>query len=201
MAANSGRAPSGQALVASDGAASVSTLSGFDPSRLEAWWPIPINKDNEGLFCDLASEGAATGLLALVTGISEECWCASWMSGIEFELWRAREFGPEGTYATQRQADLLRLLSDEAEGWWYWVDGKGPRFTPLDSWRDYVAALARAATGNTDAVHEGAGLEEANPPPRQLWKEGRSCDALSKHMEARRACRLLQQGRVPSRPS
>lgn len=35
MTKDSGRVPSGQALVASDGAASVSTLSGFDPSRFK----------------------------------------------------------------------------------------------------------------------------------------------------------------------
>src|SRR5688500_8967224 len=102
---DAGVPPPGSGSRASHEAAKASPPEASIPNALKAYWPIPINRDNEGLFCDLASEGAATGLLALMTGISEECWCASWMSGIEYELWQARENGPEGTYATQRQAD------------------------------------------------------------------------------------------------
>lgn len=110
--------------------------------ELNGGWPIPVSRDNEGMFCDLAEEGAQTGLLALMTGISEETWAAGWMHGIEYSLWRAAEHGHEGTEATERQARLLKLLSEEANGWWYYHDMAGARFVRLDEWRAHVASLA-----------------------------------------------------------
>ena len=32
------------------------------------------------LLCDCPEDGAKLGLLALMAGISEECWCAGWMA-------------------------------------------------------------------------------------------------------------------------
>lgn len=103
----------------------------------------------EHLFADDAMEGAAWGLLALMSGISEEYWCAGWMSGNELSLWRARQKGPmrygQG-YITQRQCDLLRLLSEEAGGWWAWSDDTGSAFVPLEEWASREAAkLAEAS--------------------------------------------------------
>ena len=40
------------------------------------------------LYCELAEEGAAAGLLALMTGLSEEYWCASWLIDLEYRLWQ-----------------------------------------------------------------------------------------------------------------
>ena len=89
------------------------------------------------MFCEDAAEGARWGLLALMTGISQEAWCAGWMTGLENELWRAAT-GLPGPYGrgvvTQRQADLLRLLSDEADGWWVYDADRGPTFLPIDEW-------------------------------------------------------------------
>lgn len=91
--------------------------------------------------CDDTSEGAAIGLLGMMTGISEENWCAGWMSGIEFDLWEVvagKSYG-QGVI-TDRQARLLRDLSDECDGWWYWQDG--PKFIRREAWRERVATLA-----------------------------------------------------------
>ncbi len=112
-------------------------------------------KRSEDLFCDLASEGAEAGLLALMTGISEEHWAASWMHGLEFALWRAVEGGPRGygmSEISERQIRLLRLLSEEADGWWRWVGNDGPRFVRLEDWRE----IARAALA-ADAKEEDVG--------------------------------------------
>jgi hypothetical protein len=91
----------------------------------------------DGMFCEDAEEGARWGLLGLMTGISEERWCAGWMRDLETQLWRARngetfEGGP--SIVTQRQADLLRLLSEEAGGWWAFDDTHGPIFLPMEEW-------------------------------------------------------------------
>lgn len=89
-------------------------------------------------FLDLAEEGAQYGLLCLMTGISEEFWAASWMDGLEWALWRMVEGGSRGYglgKVTERQVQLLKLLSDECGGWWIWEGGQGPRFLRLDAWK------------------------------------------------------------------
>jgi hypothetical protein len=82
--------------------------------------------------CDTAKEGAALGLLALMAGISEEYWCAAWISGLEYELWQADAGQKCGQgVITERQAALLRLLSEECGGWWA---GAGRVFVPMETW-------------------------------------------------------------------
>ena len=50
-------------------------------------------------------------LAALMAAISEDCWCAGWMGGNEYALWKAK---PGTAYGqgeiTERQS---RLLSDD----------------------------------------------------------------------------------------
>ena len=106
-----------------------------------------MSERREHLFTDDPQEGASLGLLALMTGISEGYWCAGWMMGLERACWAARE-APERDHdygmgsITQRQARLLRDLSDEAGGWWVYSDKRGPLFVSLD---DYRASLATPA--------------------------------------------------------
>lgn len=86
------------------------------------------------LFCGDSGEGAAYGLFAIMAGISEECWCAGWMSGNEYALWQVKPGQQYGQgEITERQALLLQLLSEECDGWWYW-DGDGPRFIRKALW-------------------------------------------------------------------
>jgi hypothetical protein len=87
------------------------------------------------IFCDDAQEAAALGLFALMTGISEEFWCAGWMHGTEDALWRVQPGTGWGRgIITERQAQLLRLLSEECDGWWRWDDKNGAVFVRLAEW-------------------------------------------------------------------
>ena len=92
------------------------------------------------LLCDDPAEGARLGLLALMAGISEECWCAGWMMDNEFTCWKSVKSGyPQSngqSVITARQALLLKLLSDEAGGWWIWDGGARPKFISLDKWSE-----------------------------------------------------------------
>lgn len=107
--------------------------------------PIPI--DPNDVFCDLAEEGAALGLLGLMTGLSEEHWCASWMLGMEYSLWPPAAGTRFGMGAiTERQATLLQLLAEEAGGWWTYDNEKGPTFVRLDAWKEKYDS-ARSSAG------------------------------------------------------
>jgi hypothetical protein len=91
-------------------------------------------------FCASSVEGAALGLFGLMTGLSEEHFCAAWMEDLEYRLWQAEPGQALGLgEITEQQVQLLRLLSAECEGWWIW-DGNGPKFVALEWWHAQVSA-------------------------------------------------------------
>jgi len=91
-----------------------------------------------------------TELYELMSDISEECWCAGWMQGNEFSLWRVvsdpaapRRYG-RGEISEQ-EATRLASLAEQIGGWVYWHDDEhepdlpsdqwGPRFIEMKAWR------------------------------------------------------------------
>lgn len=71
-----------------------------------------------------------------MSDISEHCWCAGWMDGLEFRLWELVEGDPDRRYGesqvTERDIEDLRAISQELGGWMKWDDGE--QFVPLDQW-------------------------------------------------------------------
>jgi hypothetical protein len=76
---------------------------------------------------------------------SENYWCAGWIRGLEFELWRqVTAIRQHGTLIGARpEAYACMLLAEIAGGWWYWPDeacteGKNdtdrPCFINVQSW-------------------------------------------------------------------
>jgi hypothetical protein len=102
-------------------------------------------KANEEAIAACPDAVAARALCQLMSGVSEECYCASWLSGLEYSLWEMvaggdREFGlGEVSLA---QVDDLRALSGRCDGWWMWVDEgavAGRVFVRLDAWGQVFA--------------------------------------------------------------
>lgn len=91
--------------------------------------------------CGSPDEGAQIGLAGLMSGISEDLWCAGWLMGNEYALWQAK---PGQRYGmgeiTERQATLLRLLSEEADGWFRWDDERGLVFVRMKAWLAHLDA-------------------------------------------------------------
>lgn len=88
-------------------------------------------------------------LYNLMSDISEECYCAGWMSQNEYTLWEMvvdpkaeRRYGM-GTVTDEQIADLV-AISTEVGGWIRWRDDDddknlpaedwGPVFTPMAEW-------------------------------------------------------------------
>ena len=88
-------------------------------------------------------------LYALMSDISEECYCAGWITGAEYVLWEIvadhaadRKWG-QGQ-VQQWQIDDLRAISEEIGGWIRWRDDDeepglhhdhwGPVFVPMAEW-------------------------------------------------------------------
>lgn len=82
-------------------------------------------------------------LYDLMSEISEDCYCAGWMSGNEFRLWDAitdpnddRKYGM--WQIEEEQVTRLRELSELTNGWWVWEDDCA--FIGLDEWKRRLAA-------------------------------------------------------------
>jgi hypothetical protein len=82
-------------------------------------------------------------LAETMSGISEECWCAKWMRGNEFALWKAitTDNGKNGACDIP-VCDLNRLrhLHKLAGGWWIWPEGEDKmRFVTTKEWLAIIA--------------------------------------------------------------
>jgi hypothetical protein len=83
--------------------------------------------------------------------ISEDQFCAGWMGGLEYDLWRAVLQFPEPYecgFGSIKEEDVVEL-KDLAEGlqeWAVWDDGDmHERLIPLADWRRIFAANETAA--------------------------------------------------------
>ena len=72
-------------------------------------------------------------LLDLMSDISERCYCAQWLSDLEFDLWkiildyRCGKIKGNVSYGqsevTIEEIKELVKLSEESNGWWAWIEG------------------------------------------------------------------------------
>lgn len=83
------------------------------------------------------NEDAAWRLCSLVRTISENCYCAGWSVGIEYELWEQMETGQSYSCGPgPDDLEQLRELSERAGGWWVWKDGDGEIFVTHKNWTE-----------------------------------------------------------------
>jgi hypothetical protein len=78
-------------------------------------------------------------LKALMSDISERCWCAGWLVDTEYVLWDAVINGPIQRWGqdeiTEEDTAALKVLSDEIGGWIGWKDEKmEPSYVPMSEW-------------------------------------------------------------------
>ena len=92
-------------------------------------------------------------LYETMSDISEDCYCAGWMMGLEFALCEALHDGDRRYGLVAMDADQLekcRRLSKELDGWIIWIDDSidaelpssewGPRFVGMEEWLKIVKA-------------------------------------------------------------
>jgi hypothetical protein len=76
---------------------------------------------------------ASLALERLMSEISEECYCAGWLIGLEETLWRFMEAGVEVQWGigtvTAVELGRLRRLHEKCGGWW-----EHERFVPTAEW-------------------------------------------------------------------
>ncbi|MBI2922011.1 MAG: hypothetical protein HYY18_13070 [Planctomycetes bacterium] len=85
---------------------------------------------------------AARMLADYMSDISEDAWCAGWMSGLEYALWRAVSEGPYqygGVNLSNQHVERLRELSKACGGWIRFDDVAGETFVPIKEWQRIYA--------------------------------------------------------------
>ena len=75
------------------------------------------------------------GLLRMVMSeISDERWCASWLAGLEYILWEVA-VGKRNDVCGPDEIEQLKYLSEKCGGWVVWnnqaIDQK---FVPIEEW-------------------------------------------------------------------
>ena len=92
------------------------------------------------------NNAVAEELAVLMSDISESAFFAGWMSGLEFELWKAVVDGPRRygqMFIDQALVDRLKALSDQCGGWIAW-DGECESFVALNDWSEiYITKVGK----------------------------------------------------------
>lgn len=109
-------------------------------AKQEAEWEaeeVPRKAARDQALAKSKDKDAALALNSLMSEISEDHYCAGWLGGLEYDLWKIvqggnREFG-FGDIAESRVTELKRL-SEKAGGWWYYDEENGETFIPMDAW-------------------------------------------------------------------
>lgn len=113
---------------------------GVSPKTINSLTPFPdaaerINKENA-----IVQQWAKNALQQRMSDISEACWCARWLIGTEYALWRFVLSGPgEWGQETVSLADVdeLKTLSHMCKGWFVWGDEEPDiKFVPMREWID-----------------------------------------------------------------
>jgi hypothetical protein len=94
---------------------------------------------------DLSLSVEALDLLSLMRDISQRCWSAGWLVGLEFSLWNmvvanaGQRYG-DGEITVDQIIDL-RSLHEVCDGWWYWDEELGEeRFVSTEQWMRILGA-------------------------------------------------------------
>lgn len=79
-------------------------------------------------------------LVNAVREISDRCWCAGWMDGIEKTVWQAvlddRDCGIGQGYVTREELIFIKALAERCDSWVIWGDiTHGECEIPLSLWK------------------------------------------------------------------
>lgn len=88
----------------------------------------------------------AEELCQLMSNISEYCYCAGWMMGLEYSLWDIVNNPQNRSYGfsevSLEDIDNLKKLSSELNGWIIWKDDNfGFTREEIDKWGNYFVAI------------------------------------------------------------
>lgn len=124
-----------------------------------------LNVGLAGMVAEHAFNDKQRELYETMSNISENCYCAGWIIGNEYEIWQDLQTGNRHYGLAEIDSDALekcRRLSQELGGWIVWCDADdepnlpieewGPRFVPMAHWMEMVKANTYLSVGEADPV-------------------------------------------------
>ena len=98
----------------------------------------PQNRRNKSISAKLTPPQRA--LADAMSAISERYYCAGWLSGLEYTLWRFLTYPFDGAWGmahvTEGELDELRTLALDLGGWIVWRDFEdGETFLTFEEWQ------------------------------------------------------------------
>ena len=90
-------------------------------------------------------------LADFMSELSEEAYCAGWMAGLEYALWRAVLEGPRRYGFLDINAEQIKRLRDlagQCHGWIVFDDDAEESWLPMDEWEKRYAS--RVSMEQTD---------------------------------------------------
>ncbi|PAC31090.1 hypothetical protein [Flectobacillus sp. BAB-3569] len=73
--------------------------------------------------------------------ISEKCYAASWMQGLEYALWNAVINGEQAygqDFISKKNCETLRILSEACDSWIYFDESSEETAISLSLWKKMV---------------------------------------------------------------
>jgi hypothetical protein len=113
------------------------TEFGVPENIIKSMTPFPDAADRIRTKNALVQHIAQDRLRQAMSELSEECWCAGWLMGTEFSLWRFVQNGPgEWGQGVIKQSDIdeLKFLAEVCKGWYVWDNANGETFVPTMKW-------------------------------------------------------------------
>lgn len=114
------------------------TMRSFTEQGEKAWAGVNPRdlRDTDRELIERLRSYARDLLLKEMEALSEECFCAGWMDGLEDSLWKAATSTQAYRYGMceipLEQCRKLHQLALDAGGWWVWE--RGTTFMPLEEW-------------------------------------------------------------------
>ena len=120
------------------------------------------------MICEQDMTDQQRELYELMSDISEDCYCAGWMHGLEYAIWGALQDGDRSYGMSEMDAAQLercRALAKELDGWVIWYDDDNdaelPDLAELGAEVRRYMADARPAPADAGTVRR----DPAGPPP------------------------------------
>ena len=87
-------------------------------------------------------------LARLVSDLSEDYWCAGWLSECEYALWAdvtgTEVLGHKGWSISQADKEELQIAQKLADGWVIWLEEDAdPKFLTLTAWLAHLEIQSR----------------------------------------------------------
>jgi len=110
-------------------------------------------------------------LLTMMEEISERCYCAQWLNGLEYTIWKfvqddCKTVKWGQSTILRSELNKIRKLANKTGIWWIWIEDKlynlcDNVMVPIDTWKNHYNKAVRINNSESiKGLKEELGLDE-----------------------------------------